>query len=331
MLAVSLGTLGLAALQRHERGGAWLWLAGTLFLAALLTKQNAVAPLIAGIGALAAVRPGTAFRLAVGITAIGLALVLGAEWATAGEFLRHTVLYNVARFRWDHFTELWLPLALKAAVPVAVGAGYAAIKLTQVWRRGGGRQDPIAWTPLALGINLAVGIALSLGATKEGAGSNYMLPLLPPAAALTGLALGEASRRAPVLLGLVAASLLAGLANYPFPSAAALDKHEHDDAALLGIVRATPGPVLSEDMTLLMRAGRPVPWEFGSITELAVLGLFDEAPLVRRIEAQYFDTLIAYTWEPQRFTDAIRSTAQRNYEQVARVGDFEIWRRRERP
>jgi hypothetical protein len=324
MLAVSLGTLGLAALQRHERGPLWLWLAGAAFLAALLTKQNAVAPLIAGIGALAAVRPGTAFRLAAVLAATGLALVLAAEWATAGEFLRHTVLYNVARFRWDHVTQIWLPLALKAAVPVALGTGYAALKLRQVWRRG--RQDPIAWTPLALGINLAVGIALSLGAAKEGAGPNYMLPLLPPAAALTAMALAEASRRGPVLLGLVAASLLAGLVNYPFPSATQLAQHEREDGALLEIVRATPGPVLSEDMTVLMRAGRPVPWEFGSITELSALGLFDEAPLVRRFEEQYFDTLIVYTWEPQRFTDAVRSAAQQHYERVAGVGEFEIWR-----
>ncbi len=326
MLAVSLGTLGLAALQRHERGPIWLWLAGALFLAALLAKQNAVAPLVAGMGALAAVRPGTGLRLATVLAAIGVALVLAAEWATAGEFLRHTVLYNAARFRWDHVTQLWLPLALKAAVPVALGAGYAAMKLRQLWRRG--RQDRMAWTPLALGMNLAVGIALSLGAAKEGAGPNYMLPLLPAAAALTGLALAEASRRAPVLLALLAASLLAGLVNYPFPSTAELAKHEREDAALLEIVRATPGPVLSEDMTVLMRAGRPVPWEFGSITELSALGLFDEAPLVRRFEEQYFDTLIVYTWEPQRFTEAIRSAAQQHYERVASVGEFEIWRRR---
>ena len=330
MLAVSLGTLGLAALQRHECSRLRLSLAGALFLAALLAKQNAVAPLIAGIGALAAVRPGTALRLGTVLAAIGLALVLAAEWATAGEFLRHTVIYNAARFRWDHSTELWLPLALKAAVPAAVGAGYAAIKLRQVWRWGRGRHDPSAWTVLALGTDLAVGLALSLGAVKEGAGPNYMLPLLPPAAALTGLALAEASRRAPVLLGLVAASLLAGLANYPMPREAELAKHEREGAELLAIVRAAPGPVLSEDMTVLMRAGRPVPWEFGSITELSSLGLFDEAPLVRRFEEQYFDTLIVYTWEPQRFTPAVRSAAQRNYAHVASVGEFEVWRRQQR-
>ncbi|MGH7126395.1 MAG: hypothetical protein ACREFI_18615 [Stellaceae bacterium] len=328
MLAVSLGTLGLAALQRHERGQLWLGLAGTLFLAALLAKQNAGAPLIAGIGALAAVRLGAALRLVAVLAAIALALVLAAEWATAGEFLRHIALYNAARFRWDQLAELWLPLAVKAAVPVAIGAGYAAIKLMQVWRRGRWRQDSVAWTPLALGADLAVGFGLSLSAVKEGAGSNYMLPLLPPAAALTALALSEASRRAPILLALVAASLLAGVANYPFRSAAELAKHEREDAVLLQFVRAAPGPVLSEDMTLLMRAGRPVPWEFGSITELSLLGLFDETPLVQRFEGKYFDTLIAYTWEPQRFTPAIRSAAQRNYELAASVGDFEIWHRR---
>jgi hypothetical protein len=330
MLAASLGTLGLLALRLRDRGPAWSAAAGLCFLLALLTKQNAAVPAIAGIGALLVVQPRSALRLGGALAAIGLALIAIAEALTHGEFLRHTVLYDAARFSWAQLTELGFPLMAKAALPVLVAAGFAGTTLHRLRRERRWRNDPAAWSPIALSLYLVLGLISGLGIGKVGAGSNYMLPLLVPAAVLAGMALAELPRYAPALLAALLVVVPAGLASYPFQSRAELAAHDRQDAELLEIVRAAPGPVLCEDMTLLMRAGRPVPWEFGSITELTRLGIIDETPLVKRLDDGFFDTLIVYTWEPQRFTEAIRSAAQTRYEQVASVGEFDVWRRKAR-
>jgi hypothetical protein len=55
-------------------------------------------------------------------------------------------------------------------------------------------------------------------------------------------------------------------------------------AALIEQTRQANKPVLSDDMVLLMQAGKEIPWEPGSITELSAQGLFDEKKLVTYIE-----------------------------------------------
>ena len=332
MLAMALSTMGLVALQRRAQGRRWLFWAGACFLMALLTKQNTVAPLIAGVAALAIVERGTAVRFTAALAATGLAVVLAAEAATQGEFLRHNVLYVTARFSWDQFAELGLLgllLAAIAAVPLLVAAIFSVKKLWQIRQSSTWRDEPAPWTVIALSVDLAVGLVLSLGIGKIGGNLNYMLPLLIPAAALAGAALVEVPRSwAPLLVWALALSLVGGFAVFPFQSRAHLAKHDQAGRALLGIVRATPGPVLSEDITLLMRAGRPMPWEFTGITELSRLGIFDEDLVVQRLDRGWFDILIVNNWKPLFFTDEVKNAAQRRYQQVSAVGIFQIWQRR---
>ena len=328
MLANCLGTMGLVALQRRRRGKIWLYVAGACYLLALMTKQNTVAPLIAGVTALAIVELTTAIRFAGVVAAVGMACVGVAEAATQGEFLRHTVLYNVARFNWSQL-EAWVALAGLSATPLIVAFGFSTWRLRQIGKSAVWRDDPAAWTAIALSIYLAVGLIMSLGIGKVGAGPNYMLPLLVPAATLCGLALGEASPRwAPRLLWALALGVAVGLVVSPFQSKADLMQRDRDDTALLSVVRSTSQPVFSEDMTLLMRASRPVPWELGGFAELARLGIVDETPLVKRLQDGWFDTLIVYNWSPQFFTDAIKAAAQTRYQRVAKIDEFEVWLRK---
>ena len=62
--------------------------------------------------------------------------------------------------------------------------------------------------------------------------------------------------------------------------------------ALTERVRAAAKPVLSEDMVLLMRAGKDVPWEPAIFKELALTGRWDEQRLIRLIEGHYFEFII---------------------------------------
>jgi hypothetical protein len=325
MLATSLGTLGLSALAWSDRRGWALPLAAACFLLALCAKQSAVAPAIAGTAALLWARPRAGLLLGGSIALVGALLVAGAEVATAGEFLRHTVLYDAARIRWDQLILLWLPLLAKSAVLIAIALGFTALTLVTVMRRRAQRADTQTWLRLALSLNLGLGLVFSLGTAKVGAGSSYMLPLLAPAAILAAVALAEYPGRAPILFAALAAQTMVGLATYPFPTRSELSERDRVDTQLMLMMDGVAGPVLSENMSLLMRAGRPVPWEFGSITELTLLGIFDEAPLVQRFRDRWFKMLIIETWEPQRYTPAIRETAQSNYEEVDELPPYEVW------
>ena len=58
--------------------------------------------------------------------------------------------------------------------------------------------------------------------------------------------------------------------------------------ALVTLVRSAPRPVISDDMVLLLRAGKAVEWEPAIFTELASEGMWDERPFVRLIEGRHF-------------------------------------------
>jgi hypothetical protein len=326
MLATSLGMLGLCALAWGNRNAWALPLAGACFLMAVATKQSALAPALAGTIALLWSRPRAGLLLAAGMIAVGGVLVCGAELATGGEFLRHTVLYDAARIHWDQLVLLWLPLLAKSAVVIVMAAALAALTLRAVLRGHDNRTDARAWLRLALAISFGLGLAYSVGLAKVGAGSGYMLPLLAPAAILAAVALTEWTGYARVLFAALAAQIVVGLATYPFQTQPELIERDRVDTQLMRIMSSVDGPVLSENMSLLMRAGRPLPWEFGSITELTLLGIFDETPLVQRLRDRWFKMLIIETWEPQRFTPAIRETAQSNYEKIEDLPPYEVWR-----
>jgi hypothetical protein len=59
-------------------------------------------------------------------------------------------------------------------------------------------------------------------------------------------------------------------------------------AALVQRIAAADKPVASEDLVLLMRAGKPVIFEPAIVTELTESGQWDEAPLVRMIRSGAF-------------------------------------------
>ena len=324
MLSTRLGTLGLAALAAGGRRSAGIAVAGLCFLLAISAKQSAIAPMVAGIGALLYTRPRAGLWLMVALTfaiAIGVAF---AELATAGEFLRHTVLYDAARVRWDKFFVQAALLLPKSVNVIGIATLFAILRRRQ-------RKSPQKATEtsdfvcLALSLDLALGFLGCLGLAKLGAGSAYMLPLLVPAAALAAIAIAQWSRRAVILLIILAGQIAFGLATYPFASRAALAAQDQADRQMLQRIDAVDGPVLSEDMSLLMRAGRPVPWELGSITELTRLGIFDERPLVRLVRDRWFKLVIVETWAPQFYTPGIRGAIEANYRRVAEVPPFEVW------
>jgi len=331
MLATSLGMLGLVALALSERHRAMLPLAGACFLLAIGTKQSAIAPMVAGAGALLWARPRAGVLLIGGLVATGGAAVIVAELATGGEFLRHTVTYDAARISWPQFLLLWPPLFVKSAGIIAVAMGFAIASLYQAARM---RPREVALhirLTVALSLNAALGLVFTLGMAKVGAGSGYMLPLLAPVVVLAGIAVVSVPRYMRIVLAVLIAQTIVGLATYRFPTSRALAAQNESATQVLQMIHETDGPVLSEDMSLLMRDGRPVPWEFGSINELTRLGLFDDAPLAQRLRDRWFKLVITETWSSQFYTPAMHSAMEQNYQRIARALPFDVWAPREPP
>lgn len=144
MLAVALGLAGVLCAGLALRRPALMALAMLAFVAAVYTKQTAIAAPAATLLVLACVRP----RLA--LAGLGLGLLFGGvpllllHLATEGGFLRHLVLYNINRYSLAEATRLLgilVPLWMTVPLLGVVGLGWGWRR----WRAGGerlGRSEP---------------------------------------------------------------------------------------------------------------------------------------------------------------------------------------------
>ncbi len=132
---------------------------------------------------------------------------------------------------------------------------------------------------------------------KSGSSYNYLLEWLCTGCVLIGIMLvglarsGAPSRRRFQIVALLLMLSVAALPLRYMPNQAT----EADLAwqeALVARIAAARKPVASEDMTLLMRAGKPVIFEPAIVTELASTGQWDEAPLIEMIRARGFAFMI---------------------------------------
>jgi len=91
----------------------------------------------------------------------------------------------------------------------------------------------------------------------------------------------------------------------------------------LAVVQKSPGPVLSEDMLLLVRTGKEVPAEPAIIRELARTSKWDERPFIRMIEEKRFSTILTTSddiKDSNRFTPAVAEAIDGAYQETRRIG-----------
>lgn len=304
-IACSLGAILLAA---HSAGSPRrLHLAVLLAVLAVFTKHTAIAAAAAIVVGLLLTRPRDALRAMVTGLALGALGFAALMLATGGGFFRHIVIYNVNRFSLDHLLDhlvefalhiggvpmLLAALALLLVVPGMLGPGWTAAA----------RRAEIGATPRLLLLVMAcaaLGIStLMLGLlAKSGANLNYTIEWLCYASLFVGLLVAHMARPAaeagaarvspfPALL-LLPPLVFGGL---PI-TAGDLELHRRERAALLEEIRAAPGPVLSDDMVLLLKAGKSVPWESAIFAELGSTGQWDEGLIIDRIRRRDFAFII---------------------------------------
>ena len=316
--------LGLLALRRPRL----LYAAALVFVLAAYTKQTALGAAIVTFAVAFVRMPGRAIRAGLLAVVVGGAIFAGMMVATDGGFFRHIILYNVNRFS---LAAVWTTLRLIGAVAtypayILTATAIATLILVQLgrsWRRLG----EVSPGPVLFALYFLVATANLAALGKSGAWSNYLLPWVSSWALLIGVAAAEAcksllarpARPLPALL------LLAILVLQVLVSPVASDEHqlidpkfrrEHD--ALVSMIEHAGKPVFSDDMTLLMEAGREVPWEPAIITELSAKGLFDERKIVALIDSRAFAFMVVWgkpgePWYDTRYSPAVSAAIQRNY------------------
>lgn len=314
MLAVALSFLGIYFGTRSLARPAIIHLASLCFILALYTKQTMLAAPAATFAVLLLARPRLALAGMASAIALGLACLAVLSWMTDGGFLRHIFLYNINRFEWS---RLWLMLQgvqislifLGLAVIIALQAFWRLIR--GCWRPSALRQRMTASEQylilLIVSVYLLLATLMLALVAKSGSNVNYFIEWMCVWSILIGIGLKESVRLAIAGFGphgpvgvraLMAASIAAllplALAWQTFQADTLPNFHRivhapvRERAALGAQIRTASRPVVSDDMVLLLKNGKEVPWESAIFAELASTGLWDETPFIAMIRQHRF-------------------------------------------
>ena len=337
MLAVMLSMLGLL-IGAWSKGRFW-GTAGALLLcvAAVFTKQTQLSAGVA-VFLIALLRNP---RGALGAAAVAGAVGLGAlglmEGLTGNGFLHNIVGYNINRLSlrqgyllfWRERASLpFMVLMLVAFVVLgrAVLPSAARLRLGPVLRDAWAlrRADQSTACRALLLLEFALATLMLSTAFKSGANYNYLLEWLCTGCVLIGVLLVDLTRSgAGSGRWLQGATLLLALGVAVLPLRQMPDlmaKEGPAQAALVERIAAAQKPVASENMVLLMRAGKPVIFEPAIAAELASVGRWDEAPLVEMIRARGFALMITTRKHSTRRTPAMEAAMMEAYPRIEHAG-----------
>jgi hypothetical protein len=349
MLAVALSFAGVFLAVLGARRSVLLYPAALAFALSIYTKQTMIAAPVAVFGAFWLRDPRLVrwpLALSLGLSAAALVYL---SWATNGGFLRHIVLYNVNRFDITHALPLLLggigTSALYLFVAIRFGLAFS-------WRclLGSGRanirelirqsDEALILVMVTAWFCVATITLFTLG--KSGAAFNYFIESMCIWSVLIGVAVGNAldvmwggsatihgraglNRRDMVLLVPLLLSVQLFLIPLPdttpfvsAPTRQAMDR-------LFRMVQDTEKPVLSDDMVLLLRAGKQVPIEPSIFAELGSLRQWDQRKLVELISSHTFAFIISqYGLYDERYTRTVQAAITENYPHQERYAGYVV-------
>jgi hypothetical protein len=320
MLALFFSVSALALCVSESR---WLWVL-LLSVLALFTRQTALAaPLAIGFFWISQLRVRDALLYWICLAGIAAGVSAALHFATGGEYLKHIITYNANYFSWGTVFHYVRHMWGFYAILCALGLFYL-IRSIQLRR----------WS-LSFWFLIFSSFAAILSG-KVGSAPNYLLELQVSLCWIAGLVWGEIrtvegqGRRwleilLPVLL------IMQMLENYhvtrmpPYVTDGRFDlswtpdrqdiKREEIFAYTL---KQEPGPMLIEDPGLALRTGQKVVYQPFICTQLEIQGLWDPAPLLRRIQNQEFTHLVLR----QNMNDLSHGTSRFSDRFVANIHAF---------
>ncbi len=353
LLALFLTFLGvcLFILGQHKRMAAYGSFA--CFVLAVFTKQTMVAAPLACLVATALIDSRRALRYLLFCVGLGAGALGLLAWATGGEALRHMFIYNARQpFSLIHLMLGW-QVNLMGMIPIAAVAALAVLPFVS---QPSGRGDFIAWlrrglhsslyrrAVVVLGLQAAFALVTSVTYGKAGSGFHYFMEWNLTSCALAGLLFTRAlyGWRKSVRYSAGGAAiflllLLAALTGFPDSlrrinqefritkgERHAQAARDSSAAAALKIVEQTPGPVLCENMVLVMKAHKEIPIEPGIECFLGKSGVWDQSGFVSMISSQKFGVIIMRTLSNGFWTDDIVNAIEKNYVASEEIGDAQL-------
>jgi hypothetical protein len=308
------------------------------FIAAVYTKQTLISAPLACVLVLMF----TYWRLAAKVLAFALVisgtiLAILTFW-TNGEFVRHVFVYNVVNtvdiglgvaITKEDMSVMILPRML-AAAPILSALFRSRLdrehrfiaNLTLVLR-----ENKLARLVAVLSVQAIISYLLAaLAIFKSGSNINYFLEtniavcilcsvflsyLIKEVASVRGSSVSAVLACTVALLWLV--NLPVRVLHYMFSPAVRLSEHRsaEDYRCVMDWLSRIPGPVVSEDMTVLIQSGRPVLIEPKIFSELQAVGLWNEDGFVNQIRNGTFDAFLLEG--PARFTPGMMNALKRSY------------------
>lgn len=328
MLALTLGLLGAwFGLRAPERPG-MVWPAALFLALSLYTKQSYVALPAATLGVLFLASPGHALRFIAIIASFGFGTLALLQVATDGGFLTHVIGYNLNRINFPG-TSMPLIVMLTSFALVAIGAvaglAWAGRLMRDLICLGTGatrrvlRENPAERIRVFATLFFLCSTLMLPLSLKSGANTNYYIEWIASLVCLTGLYILRLVSADPpqnvVRTITLSGALLLYIFVQPEPPSFSPAYVPHK-VALASLVESTKKdrPIVSDEMVILLRAGREVVWEPAIHAELAAVGRWDPEPFARRVcsgEFGFFVTFVAngddvYEMRyPQRIRDAI--------------------------
>jgi hypothetical protein len=348
MLAIGLSFLGMYLAVRSLGRPALLYGAMLSFVAALYTRQTSlVAPAVAASAVLLLAQPKQTMRaISVGLL-VGLSALLYLSWQTEGKFVNHILQYNINQ---SSLAQAVLLIGKKEMVENLTYLLVAAITLYITWRwifLKDIKVDNLTAIRERLVINgsfslltvLTVYLVVSsILLIFVGKNWSYVIGWMCIWSVIMGMAVGYASQlmwragdgQATYLLGAIGVglpmALMCQVLFTPAPSSWLPSVAKQDMEELLEKIRAARKPVFSEDMVLLLKAGKEVPLEPAIFADLARMGQWDEQRFIELIRTRYFEFVVV-TWGLQspRYTSSMREAIKAAYRKEVKFGNYRLY------
>lgn len=350
MLALAFGFLGVYFAVISIDRPAFLYWSSVAFVLAVYTKQNLIAAPISTLSILFLVKPKGAVRAAGLFAALALAAFLLLVWQTDGGFVRHIILYNINRFSATSGIGLLYTVLIGHGLYLLVVIAFLVVSWLSIFKAHyklsnlAGLRSRLNGDPWFLGlclftVYLLVTTAMLLSTGKIGASYNYVIEWICVWCLILGMASAAALRivwqpqstsslyvRLALAIGLPAL-LMVQLVISPakhirLPST----EHTQQAQAVLQLIVAAQKPVLSEDMTLLMKAGKEVPMEPAIFQELAHKGLWNQHRLIDLINSHFFEfVVIGDRWTVPRWTSEVQKAIEAAYPRVVKYPPYAVY------
>ena len=345
MLALGLTYCGIALGVWSFKRPRLIYSAVLAFVAAAFTKQIYLAG-AAAMFTVSVVRAPVATIKAYAAGAVLGVVVLGVvDWLTAGGFLRHILFYNVDTVDLSiaaHQAGTWLMAYGLFAIVTCLAVVVFWVELGRRDLLARIREEERSASLAFLSLYLLLTTIMLVSAGKTGASRNYFIEWMCAWCLwigwLAGLCIDRLSRPLrgqsavlPILL-----PLLLLLQCWMIPGAVAgmrsgqmSQERQAIDVALLQRVEALKGPLLSDDMVLVIKSGREVGLEPGILLELAHTGLWDEQRLIDMLDKHEFAAIVT-AYDPgdptfdARYLPRTQAAMLADYPVVERFGDYRL-------